>query len=423
MYDTEIKKPKSKRGKKALKALLIIILVFAVIDAAVAATNLIAVKSHRSFAKTLSAVEYENQLVPTLGEDGYYTFVTDGDFKVLQLTDIHIGAGFMSTKKDSMAMNAVAAMITAEKPDLVCVSGDIGYPVPFQAGTFNNKPPAQIFAEEMEQLGVYWAPVFGNHDTEAYSYYNREEIAEIYESGDYPHCLFQSGPEDIFGVGNYVINVKNTAGEIVQSIFMIDSNDYTDRSLKSTIVWSYDCIHKDQIDWYENTLYSLADENGGNIPKSIAFFHIPLLEMEEAWTEYCENGFNDTEDVQYIYGKAGEENSVIYCSALNEGFFDKVCELGSTRGIFNGHDHLNNFSIYYKGIRMTYGMSVDYLAYFGISKIGSQRGCTPVTIHPDGSFECHSENYYQDKYQSVRAKESVTMQEEINHVPHLEYED
>ena len=35
-----------------------------------------------------------------------------------------------------MALNAVAAMVTAEKPDLVIVTGDIAYPVPFQAGTF-----------------------------------------------------------------------------------------------------------------------------------------------------------------------------------------------------------------------------------------------------------------------------------------------
>ena len=52
--------------------------------------------------------------------------------------------------------------------------------------------------------------------------------------------------------------------------------------------------------------------------------------------------------------------------------------------VFCGHDHYNNFSIDYKGIRLTYGMSVDYLAYPGIYKEGTQRGCTIITFSPDG---------------------------------------
>jgi hypothetical protein len=62
-------------------------------------------------------------------------------------------------------------------------------------------------------------------------------------------------------------------------------------------------------------------------------------------------------------------------------------------------------------------MSIDYLAYSGISTIGSQRGCTMITVHPDGSFDCTPENYYQDKYQAANAKEAVTMQDLENHIP------
>lgn len=88
-----------------------------------------------------------------------------------------------------------------------------------------------------------------------------------------------------------------------------------------------------------------------------------------------------------------------------------MLELGSTQAIFCGHDHKNNFSLDYKGIRLTYGMSVDYLAYPGIYKLGIQRGCTMISFYPDGSFDCAQESYYQDKYESVYEKESVTMQE------------
>ena len=86
-------------------------------------------------------------------------------------------------------------------------------------------------------------------------------------------------------------------------------------------------------------------------------------------------------------------------------------ELGSTKGVFVGHDHKNNFSLLYKGIRLTYGMSIDYIAFPGMSKIGAQRGCTVIEVSPDGTFDCHAENYYQDKYVSLYEKETVEMQE------------
>lgn len=91
-----------------------------------------------------------------------------------------------------------------------------------------------------------------------------------------------------------------------------------------------------------------------------------------------------------------------------------MLELDSTKGIFCGHDHFNNFSVEYKGIRLTYGKSIDYLAYVGIHKIGTQRGCTMITYSPDGTFTCKPESYYQDKYVSQYEKEEVTMQDIVN---------
>ncbi len=41
-------------------------------------------------------------------------------------------------------------MITAEQPDLVVFTGDLTYPVPVQAGTFNNKENAKLLADLME---------------------------------------------------------------------------------------------------------------------------------------------------------------------------------------------------------------------------------------------------------------------------------
>lgn len=404
------KRTAKQRMKIVLKVILIIILIIAVLLAACEVISLVGTSSNKSFIKnSITPVEYEEQLTPVLDDDGCYTFVTDREFKVVQLSDIHIGAGFLCIKKDSMAINAVASMVSEEKPDLVVVTGDIAYPVPYQAGTLNNKSSAVMFAELMEQLGVYWCLAFGNHDTESYSFFSREDIAKVYENHEkYPHCLFQSGPEQVDGVGNYAINIKNTKGEITQSLFMFDSHSYIDNDYLG-LLWKYDCVHENQVEWYKDTVASFADENGGTAPKSLAFFHMPIQEMQTAYYEYRDNGFNDTADVQYNFGKAGEHDIVVYPSEKNYGLFDAFLETDSTKGIFFGHDHLNNFSLTYKGIQITYDYTIDYLAYSGIYKYGAQRGCTVIDISPDSSFNCYQENYYQDKYQTVKQKEAVTM--------------
>ncbi len=413
-------KPKKKIGKKILMALGII---FAVIVVFVCVTTVITVVGDRATmkkAESFETVVNDNAIIPVKDNDGNWTFTTDRDFKILQLTDVHIGGGWMSLKKDSMAINAVAAMVTAEKPDLVVVTGDISYPVPFQAGTFNNKISAKIFAALMEKLGVYWTMTMGNHDTELYSYYSREEIGDLYENGGYKYCLFQKGPDDVDGTGNAVINIKNTDGIITESIFTIDSHSYTDGDFLG-IQWKYDNIHENQVAWYCETIDKLNAYNDNiyekhNIDtksdiKSLAFFHIPPTEVKESWDKYVENGYKDTEDIKLVYGVAGETGKVVYCGVHDDNLIETMLEKGSTKGVFFGHDHKNNLSFDYKGIRLTYGLSVDYLAYPGIYKLGSQRGCTVITVNSDGEFNCKAENYYQDKYTSLYEKEGVTMQE------------
>lgn len=411
----KVKKTAKQRAKTALKVLLSIVLVIAVLFGIATCVNIVGVKSNANFVNdNVKKLEYENQLLPNMDENGNYSFTTptdDSKFKVLQLTDVHLGGGFMSIKKDNMALNAVAAMITAEKPDLVVVTGDVAYPVPFQAGTINNKRPAILFADMMEKLGVYWCITFGNHDTEAYSFFTREEIGNLYcNHNKYPHCLLQFGPDDVDGCGNYVINIKNPSGKIIQSLFMIDSHSYTDNDYFG-IMWKYDCVHKSQIDWYTKSLEDITTLNGGETPKSLMFMHIPVKEFRDAYYEYRDNGFKDTENVKYVFGKNNEKDKVVYCSEKNEGLFDTCLELGSTKGMFFGHDHLNNITLDYKGMYMSYSYSVDYLAYVGIAKYGAQRGCSVITVNPDGTFDCVKENYYQDKYAAPSPKEAVTMED------------
>ena len=47
----------------------------------------------------------------------------------------------------------------------------------------------------------------------------------------------------------------------------------------------------------------------------------------------------------------------------NDHFFDTIERLGSTDFIIAGHEHMNNFSINYHGVRLTYGMKTGDAAY------------------------------------------------------------
>lgn len=405
-----IKKILKKLGKILLSAFAALLALIAVFCAVTAVINSVLIKKNLVYAKSFDTVVYAEgeRLEPAEDGDGYTVFVTDGDFKILQLTDIHIGGGFLSYTKDKMALNAVAAMVTKEKPDLVVITGDLAYPTP-QAMTLNNKNGAKLISALMEKLGVYWTVIFGNHDTEAYSYYSREEMGDFYASADLEKCLFKKGTDEIDGVGNYIINVKNTKGKNTQSLVMLDSHSYTDNDYFG-LLWKYDNLHQNQIDWYKSEIQKLTELNSGaaggdeSAVSSLCFIHIPLREYLDAYNEYVDNGLKDTDNVKYIHGKIGESGRLVYCGMNDDDFFES---LNGTKAIFCGHDHLNNIALQYKGVMLCYGMSVDYLAYLGISKKGEQRGCTVITSKPNSEITVVNENYYQDKYVPKYEKETV----------------
>lgn len=404
------------KSKKLKKVLLIIVAVVMVLAVVIAGLNFLSLQNLLEKGNSYNKVEMENQLVPQKDENGYWYFTTDGDFKVMHITDVHIGGGFMSKSVDEKALNAVAAMVTKEKPDLVIATGDIAFPVPYRAGTFNNYSGIKAFANLMESLGVYWDVTFGNHDAEAYSYFDREAVAKFYENEEYKYCLFQSGPEDVDGYGNHVIEVKNTDGIITQAMILIDSQAYVKDNIIESIKGTYDNVHPNQVEWYETEIKRMNAENekinkDATPVKSMAFFHIPLVEMDDAWKEFAQNGFKDTENFKFTEGIIGEGGRLVCCGYGEDDLFEKMLELDSTKAMFNGHDHVNNTTFEYKEIVFSYGYSIDYFAYSGIDKLGSQRGCTMITCKPDSTFTIDKYNYYSDRYNLEGfTREDVTMQ-------------
>jgi 3',5'-cyclic AMP phosphodiesterase CpdA len=409
--------------KGLLKLVLAIVVIVALLCAGLTVANKISEADMHKYIDSFGKVEMDAQLTPELDEYGNWCFVTDGDFKIMQITDVHLGGGCLSRTEDKKAINAVAAMIAYEKPDLVVSTGDMAAAY-LNSGTMNNKYAHEYFARLMENLGVYWTVNFGNHDSEIQNTYERGEVAKMYsrEANDYKYGLFSAGPEEISGYGNHVINVKNSCGIVTQCLIMMDSHAYTEDDPMG-LAWDYDYIKEDQIEWYRGVVntYSTynqsvisglengADYNEHKTVKSLLFIHIPLIEVHDAYWEYVNNDRQNTENVKFIRGNDGESGQMVCCSKTDTNLFEVMVELGSTKGMFYGHDHLNNFVLEYKGILLCYGYAIDYFAYADIDKWGYQRGCQMIECHGDGSFETRHENYYQDKYVPLYEKEVVDM--------------
>ncbi len=383
-----------------------IVVIFGVLHIA----NAIHKKNMEAYIDGYGKVAYDEQLSPTVDERGSYVFTTDREFRVMQLTDVHLGGGVFFADGDRRAIHAVASMIAAEKPDLVVVTGDISFAVPW-CGTLDNSVAHGYFKRLMENLGVYWTVAFGNHDAEKYNYHDREDVAEMYLDERMEYCLFTESADNVFGECNHVITVKNTQGLITSAFVMIDSNAYTDKDIFG-LGWDYDNVHDDQVAWYrENIEYytakNLATYNAlpeGERPvgfntaavNSYIYMHIPPEEMLLAYNAAAEGDISDPD----TYGIVGEGGQVVYSSAYPDNLFETAAELGSTKGIFFGHDHLNSLRLTREGVLLAYGYSIDYSAYAGAT--GYQRGCTLLTLGIDGIVSHDYYNYYSDRYDHLQ---------------------
>lgn len=333
------------------------------------------INSVKCLSETNNSIQYDDQT-------GVYTINNEhDDFKILQLTDIHLGGSVLSYDKDLKALKTAYYLIKQTRPDFIIVTGDLTFPVGYSSFSFNNTAPVEQFAAFMRNIGIPWAFTYGNHDTESYAASSKNDLNSLYKSLSYKtskNLLYPYKQPSITGRNNQVIELRNQDGSLNQALFLIDSNAYTGNGFNK-----YDYIHDDQVKWYKENIERLNTEENKTI-SSLLFFHIPLQEYKTAYDLY-EKG---SKKVKYYFGSNDEEfMDKVCCSEYPSALFDTAVELKSTKGMFCGHDHYNNMSLEYKGIRLTYGMSIDYLAMPGIARDTKQRGATLITSHQDSTID------------------------------------
>lgn len=308
----------------------------------------------RSFgAAPVDTTASEGTMELSYEEDGAPVLVkrrADGslcdDFKVLSSTDFHLRSEDLS----DFTLDVFGKFLDRERPDLVVLVGDN---VVDRTDTAVHEKLQKFF----EDRNQYWAFVLGNHDGEEYQkkYPDRDSRKWAFEAlAGSPHCLSYS--EDAgYGYGNGVILLKNSKGKIAQAVFLLDSGrNMTEEScleIGKPYVEGDAFIRPCQIEWYKKRVAELTAKNGGEAPKSLMYFHIPIREFEDAY------GNLKSPRVKRLYGDTWEK---IGGSCYSSGMFDAVKEMKSTQAIVCGHDHINCFCLEYDGIKLLYSLGLQW---------------------------------------------------------------
>lgn len=326
-----------------------------------------------SYVDKTKRINYKNKI--ELETDGFYsiTKADDKPFKILQLTDLHIGGGYLSRHEDMKALAIAKAAIYKTKPDLIVLTGDLACPRAHLSLSRNNLNSYRILTNFLENTGIPYAITFGNHDTEGKAMFERRGLTDYLISRKNSLFTVTKETRAITGYSNYYVKLRNKDGELNSVIYIIDSNEYISKHGRK----SYDYIHEDQVQWYQESVEKIAKENGRNVPSHM-FFHIPIREYKDAWN----SAVNAEEGSKYFYGSRDESISP---SKEESKMFETILKLQSTKAIYCGHDHLNDFSVEYKGIRFTYGQSIDCILYS--KNLLEHKGATLIKIKKDGTFE------------------------------------
>ncbi|PRQ58668.1 putative phosphoesterase metallo-dependent phosphatase [Rosa chinensis] len=287
-------------------------------------------------------------------------FGGDGQFKILQVADMHYADGKTTPCEDVLPSQVagcsdlnttafVQRMIQAEKPNFIVFTGDniFGFDATDAAKSMD-----AAFAPAITS-NIPWAAVLGNHDQE--SDLSREGVMKHIVK--YKSTQAQLNPSDqdvIDGFGNYNLEVGGVQGtgfenKSVLNLYFLDSGDY------STVpsIPGYGWIKPSQQFWFQQTsaklkkAYMKKPQAQKSPAPGLAYFHIPLPE----YASFDSSNFT------------GVRQEGISSASVNSGFFTTLVEAGDVKAAFTGHDHLNDFCGKLTGINLCYAGGFGYHAY------------------------------------------------------------
>lgn len=286
------------------------------------------------------------------------------DFVILNLTDIQLDEDEMRSEYGEMAKAIVDELVEETDPDYITVTGDNG------SGCYTYI----TLAKWLDSYGVPWSLVMGNHDGQG----TPNELWCARSLVTSKNCLFKLGPKGM-GHGNYIVNITEN-GKIIHTMFMMDTHsDAQEGSInKVEDTHGYDHLWEPQLDWYKWAVNGISEISGG-VVESTVFTHIPVYQYRLAWNTHYDKE-NNCFKPEYADTDFGVNHEWICSAEKDNGFFDLCKELGSTKNMVVGHDHINCSSILYEGIRLSYGVKCGAGCYWEPEMSGG----TTITIDSEG---------------------------------------
>jgi len=317
----------------------------------------------------------------------------DDDFVIANFTDIHVNSEDLLSDTGTVG-KTIKYAIQNTNPDILVFSGDV-------AGSSSD---LNYIFNYLDGFKIPYFIILGNHDHEGSLGYST--IANAINKSQYGYI--DKGPDGLDSEGNYTVNIKNSQGSLVHSLVMMDSGNKCDVQNESAVEYatskvsgvkygsyggnstycdstsynskegSWKGVRGAQIDWYKNTVQSLGCE-------TTLITHMPFNEYVKAYEQYqdAKNKSDQTkinECAPIGNCKMGEQ----CCGPIeNTGLFDSILEKGSTKNVICGHDHCNDFSLMYQGVRLTYAVKTGEGSYW--DKTGATNGYTTLTINSSGN--------------------------------------
>ena len=266
-------------------------------------------------------------------------------FKILQLTDLHLGV-----ESDlKLQLGRATSAIEKEDPDLVILTGDnFMYAsktiVDNLMLTLNEACKARTEAHPARL--TKFAITYGNHDNQGdYPRYYCNSAVQKYVAKDGEEvaqgkfaAFVDYEDDNLFGLTNYFIDLVDDRAkstdevDVKYRLHVLDSNTYTFVGTK----YKYDAIHEEQLAHAQN-IYQNATADKDYI--GLCFLHIPFAEYAEAKTQY-ENAKNPA-----LVGQ-GEWRETVLHPYEDNGSYTKL-RAANISAFIAGHNHRNYGDVLY----------------------------------------------------------------------------
>ncbi len=337
-------------------------------------------------------------------------FNAEGEFRFLQLTDVHLKSceGKLPEETEALLRKAFAKY----KPSLVVLTGDIVWcKLTTAKGNFEKalKPLTDFFREHK----VHFCVAFGNHDSEYHGpdWYTRQQMYDFYRKFGGEYFVDHDVPE-LTGVGNGVVEVCfDGSSESAFNLFVMDSGAYAKDG-------GYDGCRTDQIAWYEKV--------SGRTP-ALWFQHIIVPDVnvtglfvevppKSAKAEVSKSPSGGAEkkpkpkegpDCGYRMSWPDGERMMLLAPGVKGDLKEHTCppkwvtyrndahtyegrtlydswrKMGNLKGAYFGHDHMNSFDgVDKNGIRLGMTKTASFVTYND-----GAAGLRAFTLHADGTYE------------------------------------